>query len=173
MGSILQAFLEHYSKAQEHSSQKGRSYMDQTVTKISDNEIIEVFSNLQLLQNTLIYQCCGSGLFIPDSGSKFFHSGFRVKKIPDPGSEFASKNPSPFNLKKLFLNSRKYDRGNSSRIRIWTFYPSRDQKGTGSRIRNIAGYEITDMDSDIKSQENTVPLLWCDIYDCICITVSK
>jgi len=134
--------------------------MDITVTKISDNEIIEVFSNLQLLQNTLL-SCCGSGLFIPDSGSEFFHSGFRVKKIPDPGSGSASKNPSLINPKKLFLNSRKYDRGCSSRIRILTFYPSRDQKGTGSRIRNTAGYEITDMDSDIKLHENTVSC--CDV----------
>ncbi len=29
-------------------------------------------------------QCCGSGMFILDPGSKFFHHGSRIKKIPDP-----------------------------------------------------------------------------------------
>ncbi len=98
--------------------------MDMNCNKISDNKIIVVCS--KLLQNRYPgYQCCGSGLFIPDSGSELFDSGFRVKKIPDPGSGSASKNPSLINPKKLFLNSRKYDRGCSSRIRILTFYPSR------------------------------------------------
>ncbi len=36
------------------------------------------------------YQCCGSGMFIPDLS--FFHLGSRVKKIPGPGS--ASQNLS-------------------------------------------------------------------------------
>jgi hypothetical protein len=31
------------------------------------------------------YSCCGSGMFIPDPGSEFFHPGSRIKKIPDPG----------------------------------------------------------------------------------------
>ncbi len=31
-------------------------------------------------------QCCGSGMFIQNPGSEFFHSGYRVKIIPDPGS---------------------------------------------------------------------------------------
>ncbi len=31
-----------------------------------------------------IYQCCGSGMFITDPGSEFFHPGSRVKKAPDP-----------------------------------------------------------------------------------------
>ncbi len=39
-------------------------------------------------------QCCGSGMFIPDPGSDFFHPGsgsrIRTVSIPDPGS--ASKN---------------------------------------------------------------------------------
>jgi hypothetical protein len=58
-----------------------------------------------------------------------------------PGSP--SRNLSiltPKQQKKKFLSSRKYDPGCSSRIRMLTFYPSRiqgsrDQKGTGSRIR--------------------------------------
>ncbi len=35
-------------------------------------------------------------MFMPDSGSEFFHSGSRiqVKNIPDPGSRSASKNIS-------------------------------------------------------------------------------
>jgi hypothetical protein len=75
-------------------------------------------------------------------GYEFFHPGSQVKNIPDPGS--ASKNLSIYNPKKLFLSSRKYDSG----IFIPDpdldfFYPSRipdpgsrNQKGTGSRIRN-------------------------------------
>jgi hypothetical protein len=60
----------------------------------------------------------GSDFSIQDPGS-------RDKKIPDPGSGSASKNLSIFNTKKLFLSSRKYDPGCSSRIRIQIFYPSR------------------------------------------------
>jgi hypothetical protein len=44
-------------------------------------------------------QCCGSGMFIPDPGSK-------VKKILSP--EPHQRNFSIFSLGKLFLNSRKY-----------------------------------------------------------------
>ncbi len=51
-------------------------------------------------------QCCGSGMFIPDSN--FLYPG---SWIPDP--------------KKWFLSSRKYDPGCSSRIRVLIFYPSR------------------------------------------------
>ncbi len=48
------------------------------------------------IQNTLetqrppatFNQCCGSGVFMPDSVSEFFHpeSRISIKKIPDPGS---------------------------------------------------------------------------------------
>jgi hypothetical protein len=70
-------------------------------------------------------------------GSKFFHPGSRVTKIPDPGS--ASKNLSVFNPK-IFLSSRKYDPGCSSRIPdpdldFFTLLGSRGHKGNGSRIR--------------------------------------
>ncbi len=70
-----------------------------------------------------INQCCGSGMFIPDPGSQFFHPGSRAKKIPDPGS--ASKNLSIFNAKNCF-----YALGNMIRYfhpgsRILIFYPSR------------------------------------------------
>ncbi len=89
-------------------------------------------------------QCGGSGMFIPDPGSDFFHPGsrFRTVSIPDPGS--ASKNLSVLTPKKWFLSSRKYDPGCSSRIPDpdADFYPSRipdpgsrGQKGNGSRIR--------------------------------------
>jgi hypothetical protein len=44
-------------------------------------------------------------------------SGSRVKKIPGSGSASASKNISIL-TQKLFLSSRKYDPGCSSRIRI-------------------------------------------------------
>jgi hypothetical protein len=68
---------------------------------------------------------------IPDPGSEFLH----------PGSRMRIKEFKYFNPKKWFLNSRKFDPGCSSQIRILTFYPSRIldpwvKKGTGSRIRN-------------------------------------
>ncbi len=70
-------------------------------------------------------QCCRSGMFIPDPNfsfpdPNFFHPGSVF--FPSPGS--ASKNLSIL-TQKLFLCSRKYDPGCSSRIRILIFYPSR------------------------------------------------
>ncbi len=68
-------------------------------------------------------------------GSELFHPG---SWIPDPPQRIQY-----FNQKKLFISSRKYDSGCSSRIRIpdpdSDFLPipdprSRGQKGTGSRI---------------------------------------
>ncbi len=80
------------------------------------------------------FQCCGSGMFISDSGSDFFH----------PGSDFFHPgSASSILTKKWFLSSRKYDLRFSSRIRILKFYPSRipypgsrGQKGTGFRLRS-------------------------------------
>ncbi len=92
------------------------------------------------------HQCCGSGMFIPDSGSNFFPSRIRTVSIPDPGS--ASKNLSILTQKKkngfkaLENMIRVVHPG--SWIRILDpdpdFLPipdpgSRGQKGTGSRIR--------------------------------------
>ncbi len=54
----------------------------------------------------------------PGSRIRIFHPGYRIKKIPAPGSGPASKILSIFYPKKLFLSSRKYDPGCSSRIRI-------------------------------------------------------
>jgi hypothetical protein len=56
-------------------------------------------------------QCCGSGMFNPDPNFS----------IPDPncfhpGSRIRIKEFKYFNPKKLFLSSRKYDPGCSSRI---------------------------------------------------------
>jgi hypothetical protein len=66
-----------------------------------DEEESELFSE----------QCCGSGMFIPHPHPNF--------SIPDPGlkrSRIRIKNLSFFKPKKLFLSSRKYDPGCSSRI---------------------------------------------------------
>jgi hypothetical protein len=55
---------------------------------------------------------------IPDPGSEFFP--FRIPdpnfSIPDPGSWICIKEFKDFNPKNLFLISRKYDTGCSSRI---------------------------------------------------------
>ncbi len=73
------------------------------------------------------FQCCGSGIFIPDPN--FFH----------PGSRIRIKEFKFFNSKKWFLSSRKYDPGCSSRIQILKFYLQdpgyRCLKGSGSRFR--------------------------------------
>ncbi len=44
-------------------------------------------------------QCCGSGMFIPDPGSQFFHPGSQIQGQKDFGS--ASKNLSNLNLKQI------------------------------------------------------------------------
>jgi len=58
----------------------------------------------------ILYQYCWSGMFIPHPGAKFFHP------------------------KKWFPSSGKYDPDCSSRIRILTFYPSRNQGSKRHRI---------------------------------------
>jgi hypothetical protein len=96
------------------------------------------FSKVRYVQSnrTSTGQCCGSRMFIPDPETDFFPSRIRIfpSRIPGPHQRIKPKNPNP---KKLFLSSRKYDPGCSSRIRILTFYPSGIQgsKGNGSRIR--------------------------------------
>ncbi len=57
-------------------------------------------------------QWSGSGMFIPDQN--FFYPGYRTR----------IKEFKYFNPKKLFLSSRTYDPGCSSRTRILIFYPS-------------------------------------------------
>ncbi len=39
-------------------------------------------------------QCCGSGMFIPDPGSDFFHPGSRTQTVSIPDPRSASKNLS-------------------------------------------------------------------------------
>jgi hypothetical protein len=104
MGSFLQAFLEIYSKAHENSLHKEEvvyGQLDINFNKISDNEIIKVFSNLQLRQNTLVISVAA----VADPGCLSPNPGSRVKKVPDPGSELTQK---------LFLSFRKYGPGCSS-----------------------------------------------------------
>ncbi len=82
----------------------------------------------------------GSDFFaIPNLGSKFFHprsasknseffypgSRIRIKEFRIFPSRIRIKEFKYFYPKKRFLSSRKYDPGWSSRIRIYTFYPSR------------------------------------------------
>jgi hypothetical protein len=85
-------------------------------------------------------QCCGSGMFIPDPtfsipdpGSEFFHSRYRIR----------IKEFSILTQKNENMEIRKYDPGCSSRIPYPDpyFLPipdpgSRGQKGSGSQIRN-------------------------------------
>ncbi len=76
--------------------------------------------------NTHTYQCCGSGMFIPDPN--FFH----------PGSRIRIKEFRYFNQKNCFLALGNMIRVVHSGSGLWFFtHPgSRGQKGTGSRIRD-------------------------------------
>jgi hypothetical protein len=72
----------------------------------------------------------------------FFHPGSRIRMVFLPGSRIRITEFKYFNPKKLFLNSKKYDPGCSSRIQDPDpcFLPipdigSRGQNGTRSRIR--------------------------------------
>ncbi len=62
-------------------------------------------------------------------------SRIRIFSILDPGSTIHIKELKYFNPKKLFLSSRKYDPGCSSRILPIPDPGSKGQKGTGARIR--------------------------------------
>jgi hypothetical protein len=100
------------------------------------------------------YQCGGSGMFIPDPGSDFFHPGSRIRTVSIPGSRILIKEFKYFNpkkSKKWFLNSKKYDPGCSSRIPDpdADFLPSRipdsgvkkaPNPGSRIRIRNTDRY---------------------------------
>jgi hypothetical protein len=69
------------------------SVPDQEIQTI--REITKAIGRFPSLYNNYSYiQCCRSGMFIPEPGSDFFHPGFRVDKISDPGSASASRNMS-------------------------------------------------------------------------------
>ncbi len=69
---------------------------------------------LLTVRHLTYFQCCGSGMFIPDLGSDFFPSRIRTVSIPDPHQRISILTPKK--PKKWFLSSRKYDPGCSSRI---------------------------------------------------------
>ncbi len=73
---------------------------------------------------SLLVQCCGTGMFIriSDPEYEFFPSWIRIFPSRIRTSEFKY---FKFEPKKLFISSRKYDPGYSSRIRILIYYPSR------------------------------------------------
>ncbi len=82
---------------------------------------------------------------VSDPGCLYHIRSFlsRIQGQKDMGSRIRIKEVKFFQLKKLFLSSRKYDPGCSSRILDMDldFLPlpdpgSRGHKGTGSRIRN-------------------------------------
>jgi hypothetical protein len=53
-------------------------------------------------ENSLLFkklQCCGSGMFIPDPGSK-------VNKIPDSGSPILIPDPDPCKRIRVFLTQK-------------------------------------------------------------------
>ncbi len=72
------------------------------------------------------YQCCGSGMFIPDPGSWFL-------PIPDPGSN--NRNKREGWKKNCHLALKNMGLGSGIRKKRIPDPGSRGQKGTGSRIR--------------------------------------
>ncbi len=102
-------------------------------------------------------------------------SEFFPSRIPDPGSK-RFPNPHPhlrtivFEPKKLFLSSRKYDLGCSSRIRILIFFThpgSRIQgkKGTGSRIRICVTGSSESCSSAVLYSVHSCYVNMCDLGD--------
>ncbi len=96
-------------------------------------------------------------------GKNVYPGYFRIFPISDPG--FASKKLSIL-TQKLFLSSRKYDLGYSSRIRILIFLTnpdpgSRVQKGTGCRIRirNTGETYLVDL-KEVKEQTMPRAISW-------------
>ncbi len=103
------------------------------------NFLCLILRNLQIVQ--CVTQCCRSG-------SEFFHPGSRVKKVLDFWSGFSPK--------WLFLSSRKYDPGQSSRIRILIFYPSRIQGSKSHRITEPDPQHWCNFKSNIRRRQGMV-----------------
>ncbi len=85
---------------------------------------------------------------------RIFHLGSRIKKIPDPGSGFASKNLSIFNPKIVSKLSEKL-----SRIRILIFYPSRTPDLGVKKAPNPGSGSATLVETDSAVQE-LLELVW-------------
>ncbi len=109
------------------------------------------------------YQCCGSGMFVPDPRSEFsiLFPGSRVKNIPDPDPQ---QRIWVFLTQKLFQSSRKYDPGCLSGPRVSDPNQSIPDPGflgkigttcTGSRIRNNANYFWTPVFKNNKSHKKS------------------
>ncbi len=111
--------------------------------RLMQNRAAEPVEYSSVKMGTII-QCCGSGMFIPESGSDYF-----LSRIPDPNffhprSRIRIKEFKYFNPKQ---SSRKYDLGCSSGISDPDpyFLPIPDPRSgvkkapdNGSRIRNTA-----------------------------------
>jgi hypothetical protein len=106
------------------------------------------------------YQCCGSGMFIPDPGSEFFPSRIPDPNCLHPGSRILIKEFKYFNpkkgKKKWFLSSKKYDPGCSSRI------PDPDADFLPSRIPGSKRHPIPDPGS---GSATLIPTVLRVLYD--------
>jgi len=100
---------------------------------------------------------------VADPNFSILDPGSGVEKIPDPGSGSASKNLRIFKPQKLFLSSRKYDLGCSSRIRILIFYPFRIQGSKRQRIPDPQHFSYIPVRSNFKKSPATLPLPKCRI----------
>jgi hypothetical protein len=86
-----------------------------TFHELSQKNTQKIANTMEIFKKTEMFpiQCCGSGMFIPYPGSKFFSiPDLGLKRFPDPGSgsASASKNWSIL-IQKLFPRSRKYNPG--------------------------------------------------------------
>jgi hypothetical protein len=70
-------------------------------------------------------QCCGSGMFIPDPGSRIPDPGVKKHPIPDPGSRIRIRNTGMKNrymLVMLFKNVEKCQNPNLFLHKMEKFY---------------------------------------------------
>jgi hypothetical protein len=96
--------------------------------------------------------CCGTGIIIPGSRIQIFPSQIQGHKDSGSRMQIRDKEFKYCERKKLFLSSRKYDPGFSSRTRILIFNLSRipdagvKKVPTGSRIRIRNTDQLMEMD---------------------------
>jgi hypothetical protein len=89
---------EKKKRMREEEKRKKKEDAEEEEGIICDEKSVSLLTVLKVVDQDSDYirisiwfvQCCGSEMFNPDPGYEFFHPGYRVKKIPDPGS--ASKN---------------------------------------------------------------------------------
>ncbi len=113
------------------------------------SELVNV-SILEALKN-LFYQCCGSGMFIPDPGSWFL-------PIPDPGSRI-QKQQQKTGVKNFFCQtifcSHKFHKFWYAEEKIWPNFPRIIEVFTQKIVTKPSKIWVCDPGLDIRDPEKT------------------